>query len=64
MLMVIFERLYALRNQIVHSGVTYQSRLNREQLSDGCQILQAILPVVEIMLGSTEADWDNTFILW
>lgn len=61
-LMVIFDRLYTLRNQIVHGGATYQSSLNREQLSDGCQILQAILPVVvEIVLDNAEVDWGNPF---
>lgn len=61
-LMVIFDRLYTLRNQIVHGGATYQGRLNREQLSDGCQILQAILPVVVgIVLDYPNTDWGEPF---
>ncbi len=61
-LMVIFDRLYTLRNQIVHGGATYKSSVNREQLGDGCQILKAILPVVVgIVLNNPNVDWGKPF---
>ncbi|MCH8479468.1 MAG: hypothetical protein LAT56_16230 [Wenzhouxiangella sp.] len=31
---VIFTRLYTLRNQLIHGGATWNSRVNREQLRD------------------------------
>ena len=43
-LLVLFNRLYTLRNQLMHGGSTYKSSLNRKQLQDGCQILSALLP--------------------
>lgn len=43
-LLVLFNRLYTLRNQLMHDGSTYKSSLNRKQLRDGCQILSALLP--------------------
>ncbi|OTG94196.1 HEPN domain-containing protein [Acinetobacter sp. ANC 3832] len=44
-LFVIFNRLYTLRNQIMHGGATYNSSVNRKQLQDACNILSALLPV-------------------
>lgn len=43
-LLVLFNRLYTLRNQIVHGGATYNSSINRKQLRDACQILIGLLP--------------------
>lgn len=43
-LLVLFNLLYTLRNQLMHGGSTYKSSLNRKQLQDGCQILSALLP--------------------
>ena len=45
-LFVLFDRLYTLRNQMVHGGATYNSSANREQLKDACKILGSILPVM------------------
>lgn len=51
MLSVIFNLLYTLRNQIIHGGATYNSRVNREQLKDARNILEEIVPaIVDIML--------------
>ena len=44
-LFVLFNRLYTLRNQLVHGGATYNSSINRRQLQDGCNVLSALLPV-------------------
>lgn len=49
-LMVLFNRLYTLRNQIVHGGATYNSSVNRPQLKDACRILDALLPVFILVL--------------
>ncbi len=50
-LYVIFNRLYTLRNQIMHGGSTYNSSLNRAQLQDACNILTALLPAfIHILL--------------
>lgn len=61
-MVVIFDRLYTLRNQIVHGGATYGSSVNRNQLSDACKILLSVIPVIiEIILNHSEYDWGKPF---
>ena len=55
---VVLERLYTLRNQIIHGGATYNSKLNRSQLRDACNIMQLLVPIIiEIMLENWNRDW-------
>lgn len=57
-LAIVFDRLYVLRNQLVHGGATWGSSVNREQVRDGVAILGTLVPrVVEIMLECTTADF-------
>ncbi|MCL7787271.1 HEPN domain-containing protein [Pasteurella multocida] len=62
-LAVMFSRLYTLRNQIIHGGSTYNSKANREQLRDGCNILALLIPaMLQIMLEHhAEIDWGKPF---
>lgn len=61
-LTVIFDRLYTLRNQIVHGGATYQSSVNRHQVKDGCDILASLIPtIIEIMLANPQQDWGKPY---
>lgn len=61
-LFVLFDRLYTLRNQIVHGGSTHDSNINREQVKDGCAILEAILPIIiEIVMINGDRDWGKPF---
>lgn len=61
-LMVVFDRLYTLRNQLVHGGATYQSHVNRDQLKDGCHILFAIVPIIiQIILDNPQQPWGKPF---
>lgn len=58
LLSVVLDRLYVLRNQLMHGGATWQSRVNRGQVRDGCNMLRVLLPIViEEMLRAREADW-------
>lgn len=43
---IVLDRLYCLRNQIVHGGATYCSKLNRRQIKDAGKILAEIMPVI------------------
>ena len=43
---LLFDRLYTVRNQLIHGASTYNSRVNREQVIDGCHILSMLLPVL------------------
>ena len=58
LLEIVLERLYTLRNQIIHGGATYNSKLNRSQLRDACNIIQLLVPIIiDIMLENGEHDW-------
>lgn len=55
---IIFNRLYTLRNQIIHGGATYNSSANRNQLRDATAILGDLVPVlIEIMMDNSYAHW-------
>ena len=55
---IVLERLYTLRNSIMHGGSTYNSKLNRAQLKDASNIMQLLVPIIiDIMLENYEHDW-------
>lgn len=50
---IVFDRLYTLRNQLIHGGATWNGSVNREQLRDGVNILGKIVPtIIHIMLNN------------
>lgn len=50
-LSIVLDRLYTLRNQLVHGGSTWNGAANRSQLKDGVLILQTLVPIiVELMI--------------
>ncbi len=54
----LFERLYVLRNQLVHGGATWNSKANRDQVKDGQAIMAILVPhFLAIMIANHEADW-------
>lgn len=57
-LMIVFDRLYVLRNQMVHGGATWNSSVNRAQVRDGVSILESLLPIfLDLMLDNPNHDW-------
>jgi hypothetical protein len=55
---IVLERLYTLRNSIMHGGSTFNSKLNRSQLKDACNIMQLLVPIIiDIMIENSEHDW-------
>lgn len=57
---IVFDRLYVLRNQLVHGGATWHSQVNRAQLKDGAQILTSVVPIViELMIDHPELDFGD-----
>jgi hypothetical protein len=51
-------RLYTLRNQIIHGGATWNSKVNRSQLHDGVNLLGKLVPIIiEVMMENPEALW-------
>jgi hypothetical protein len=57
---ILFDRLYVLRNQLMHGGATWQSVVNRAQVKDGTCILETIIPaMIYIMLENPQQDWGS-----
>jgi hypothetical protein len=50
-LAILFDRLYVLRNQLIHGGATWNSSVNRRQVRDGAEIMSRLVPtIVHLML--------------
>ncbi|MDG1416425.1 MAG: HEPN domain-containing protein [Maricaulis sp.] len=61
-LQIIFDRLYVLRNQIMHGGATWNSAVNRDQLRDGVEILAWLIPTfISLKMDQPELDWGQPF---
>lgn len=62
-LAILFDRLYTLRNQMVHGGATCGSSANRAQLKDGCAFLsECIAVLLDIMLQHpAHSEWGKPF---
>jgi len=57
-LSIVFDRLYVLRNQLVHGGATWNSKVNRQQISDGANILGTLVPlIIALMIAHAELDF-------
>ena len=61
-LAIVFDRIYTLRNQILHGGATYNSAVNREQMRDCCHLLSKLVPVIiEIMMDNPTTLWGDAY---
>ncbi|WP_319749903.1 HEPN domain-containing protein [Pseudomonas aeruginosa] len=57
---VLFNRIYTLRNQLVHGGATWNSSINRSQLRDCCNLLRKLVPlIILIMLDNPDTLWGD-----
>ena len=55
---LVLDRLYTVRNQLIHGGATYKSKVNRSQVKDAGEILEFLLPIIiDIMLTNIDEDW-------
>ena len=61
-LSILFDRLYVLRNQLVHGGATWNGSVNRDQVRDGAAVLGTLLPIfIEIMMDNPRQNWGKPF---
>lgn len=61
-LKTLFDRLYMLRNQVVHGGATWRSSLNRDSVRDGARIMAVLVPIfVDLMLEFRKAKWGRPY---
>ncbi|MFP4003318.1 MAG: hypothetical protein ACLFV8_06050 [Alphaproteobacteria bacterium] len=62
MLFILFDRLYVLRNQLMHGSATWNSSANRAQVRDGSAVMSWLLPVfLDIMMDNPHRDWGRPF---
>lgn len=55
---VVLDRLYCLRNQLMHGGASYNSSINRQQVKDGQRMLSQLMPIVLEIMKSIGQDHD------
>ena len=57
-LAVLLDRLYVLRNQLLHGSATWQGGKNREQVRDGAAIMAKLVPtILHLMLDLGHQAW-------
>lgn len=57
-LSILFDRLYVLRNQLIHGGATWNSETNRRQVADGTTLLACLLPIfIDLMMDNPQHPW-------
>lgn len=57
-LSIALSRVYTLRNQLIHGGSTWNSKVNRNQIRDCARLLSCLLPIViEIMMDNHNELW-------
>lgn len=63
LLSIVLDRLYVLRNQLIHGGATWGGTTNRAQVRDGAAILGVLVPVVVglMMRGGDEGFGEVAF---
>ncbi len=59
---VVLDRLYVLRNQLMHGGATWNSRVNRQQAKDGCRIMLSLMPIIiQTMMEASTEQWGEIY---
>ena len=55
---ILFNRLYTLRNQLMHGGATWQGGVNREQVANGAAIMAVLVPeFINLMMEHPGEAW-------
>jgi hypothetical protein len=57
---VVFDRLYVLRNQLIHGCSTWGGGVNRQQVTDGAQIMSLVVPIIiHLMMENPNRLWGD-----
>lgn len=57
-LQITLDRLYVLRNQVIHGNATWRGRVNREQIHQGAEIMAFLVPAfLHIVINRPTQDW-------
>ncbi len=64
-LVIIFSRLFTLRNQLVHGGATWNGAVNRDQIRDGVNFMRELVPlIIELMMANPGELWGEPSYLF
>lgn len=59
-LAIVLDRLYVLRNQLIHGAATWGGEINRGQVNDGVRIMRSMVPaILSIMINHPEAEFGD-----
>lgn len=54
----LFDRLYVLRNQLLHGSATWNSSVNRPQVTPGAKIMATLVPhFIDVMIRHPDGGW-------
>ncbi len=57
-LTILFDRLYTLRNQVLHGGATWSGAVNRLQVLHGAAIMSDLVPaIISVLIDHPDQDW-------
>lgn len=57
---VVFNRIYTLRNQLIHGGATWDSAVNRNQVRDCVRLMEKLVPlIIELMMDNPGTLWGD-----
>ena len=57
---VVFNRIYTLRNQLIHGGATWDSSINRNQIRDCVRLMGKLVPlIIELMMENPGTLWGD-----
>ncbi len=57
---VMFDRMYTLRNQLLHGGATWNSSVNRHQITQGAAIMGQVVPIIiHLMMNDHKRVWGD-----
>ena len=55
---ILFDRLYTLRNQVLHGGATWSGPINRVQVLHGAAIMSELVPaIIAVLIDHPKRDW-------
>lgn len=58
----LFDRLYTLRNQLMHGGATWNRSVNRDQVRDGARIIKCLVPCfIDLMMDDPNSNWGTAY---
>lgn len=57
---VLFNRIYTMRNQLIHGGATWNGSVNRQQMRDCTSLMSKLVPlIIELMMDNPQTLWGD-----